>query len=174
MVPPKLGLGSTISGISSISKKLHESHLKTNRPLPAHTLHPSPLPAPGPGFCSSGFPASFPGPVCCLSSQRLPKHCLLGLLSISHHHTGCLCPAAVRGRPQWWSACGPGARTEPQGSRYSGLVSGHSSCHGLRAPKDLYLIASPQSVPLGRGGTQQDKRHWSLRESAKILLYIHL
>lgn len=144
MAPPRLGLR---PAISSISKKYHESGLKNNRPSLAHTLHPSPPPAPGlDGFCNSVSPASFLGPFCCLSSQRLPQHCSPGLLSLSHHHTGCLGPAGASSRPLRWWVCkdktGRGLTLHREGE-YSGLTSGHSSHHHPGAPKSPGSLEPP-------------------------------
>lgn len=90
MAPPRLGLRPTISGMSSISKKLHESGLKTNRPLWAHhSTPPHRRPwASDPQFWLSCF---FPRP-CLLPLQ--PE----ALLSIAGR--GC-CPSATTTQAAW-------------------------------------------------------------------------
>lgn len=88
---PRPGLRSTISSVSSISKKHHESGLKHNRPLPF--THSTTRP------CSTVSPASFLGPLRCLSSQRLAQHCLPGSPTLNHNYTGCLGPTSAGQRP---------------------------------------------------------------------------
>lgn len=72
----------------------------------------------GPRYCSSVSPASFLSPVGCLCSQGLPKHCLPGLPTLSHNHTGCPNPTTARRRPLWKWAWSKDRETEALPSRW--------------------------------------------------------